>query len=104
MKTINLIRIALFVFVLFASYKAQAQKKEPVLIANETTMTELAASIKIQTSNEKIFNLITAKYGSIMKSYSVKVKKDRAGTYQEYSIPFKKDIAQPVIDYIKSLK
>jgi len=101
MKTIKL-TIAMALMVL-GSYSANAQKKEAVLLADETTMTELAASVKIQTSNAKIFGLLTSKFGSIIKGYSVKIKKDRKGEYTEYSIPFKKDVAPQVITYLKSL-
>lgn len=104
MKTINFIRIALILIFLGLVYAVQAQtKKEKIILADETTMTQLSASVKIETSNEKIFQLIQTKFGNIMKGYSVKIKTDRMGEYKEYSIPFKNDVSGQVITYLKNL-
>jgi len=98
MKTLKI--TVLLVFLAVAGY---SQKKQAVLIADETTMTQLSASVKIETSNERIFKLITDKFGSILTGYSVKFKKDRAGAYKEYSIPFKNEYSAKVLEFVKSL-
>lgn len=53
------------------------------LIADETTIKELKASIKIETSNEAIFNLILKNFE--IKKYTVEILSDRAGVYKSYT-------------------
>lgn len=97
MKTLKL--TALFLLIGLAGM-AQTKKR---LVADETTLTELKASIKIETSNATIFNKIWSKFKPTNKRYSVEVKQDRQGEYLQYTIPFKTEQRAEVETYLKSL-
>lgn len=89
MKTCNKVLLASIVMlflVIGLAVKSFAQDKP---VADETFMKRLKSSVKIETSNEAIFKLLTESFTGEGYKYSVTVKRDRMGLYRSYSIPFK---------------
>ncbi len=77
--------VMLFLVIGF-SIKSFSQSK---LVADETTITQLKASVKVETSNETVFKLLTESFTGEGYKYSVTIKRDRTGLYKCYTIPFK---------------
>lgn len=71
------------------------------LITDETTIKELKASIKIETSNETIFSLILKEFD--IKKYTVEFLSDRQGSYRSYTISFKKEDADKVKQFFNRI-
>lgn len=57
------------------------------LIADETTIKELKASIKIETSNETIFSMLIKEFA--VKKWTTEILVDRKGAFKSYTISFK---------------
>lgn len=74
------------------------------LVADETELVMLKASFKLETSNEKIFKLILSDLKDLVAKYTVSIKKDRSGLYNEYSIPFKQQDYDRVKIFIDKIK
>lgn len=90
-----LICLALFT-ASFASYSQDKNK----LIADETTITDLKTSVKIDCSNEIISKKIIAQFQDKLNGYNVKFKKDRKGNYTEYSFYFKAEFKNEIVSTI----
>lgn len=73
-----------------AMFTAQSQ----TLVADETTIKELKASIKIETSNETIFSMLIKEFA--VKKWTTEILTDRAGSYRSYTFSFKKEDADKV--------
>lgn len=71
------------------------------LIADETTIKELKASIKIETSNETIFSMLIKEFA--VKKYTVELLSDRAGSYRCYSISFKREEGDKLKQFFRNL-
>ena len=90
---------ALFLFIGMAGM-AQTKKR---LVADETILVELKASVKIETCNESIFQRTWSKFKGTNKRYTVELKTDRHGEYTQYTIPFKTEQLKEVETYLRSL-
>lgn len=73
------------------------------VIADETTLTELKASIKIETSNEAIFSALLKDFKDELTKYTVSFKKDRTGAYKLYTIPFKREQSEKLKQFFRNL-
>lgn len=89
-------------FIILLSLAGIAQTKR-ILVADETELVTLKSSFKIETSNEKIFNLIRSDLKDLVSKYTVSIKRDRSGTYQHYSVPFKQADFEKVREFLKKL-
>ena len=96
MKTIKM--TILFLLIGFAGI-AQTKK----LIADETTISQLKASVKVETSNETVFKLICASFKDEGFKYTATIKRDRTGLYTVYAIPFKNDQLPKVLQFFEKI-
>lgn len=96
------LKASLVMLLLLIGFSIQtfAQSK---LVADETTLTQLKASVKVETSNETIFKLLTESFTGEGYKYSVTIKRDRTGLYKCYTIPFKLVDAERVNQFFDKL-
>lgn len=73
------------------------------VIADETTLTELKANIKVETSNEAIFSALLRDFKDELTKYTVSFKKDRTGAYKLYTIPFKREQSEKLKQFFRNL-
>lgn len=96
-------QIKITILFLLIGFAGMAQSKSK-LVADETTLTYLKASVKLETSNEVVFGKILAYFKGELKKYTVEFKSDRSGLYKSYTVPFKNEDIAKVETFIKTLK
>jgi len=93
-------QLTIFLAFLLIGFTASSQE----LIADETTLQESKATVKIVSSNYFMPDSILVRFEPVIIRYSVYYKKDRGGRYKEYSITLPIERKEEVIQYIQSLK
>ena len=71
-------------------------------LADETTLTWLKNSAKIETDNEKVFMKLLTTHQQLLKRYTCTWKKDRHGSYKHYAIYLNKEDAEIVKSWAKT--
>lgn len=74
----------------------------PLLIGDETWMTQLKTGAKIVTYSESIFRDVSLRFGSEFKRISIVYKRDRHGTYKEYTIYLTQEVANNIKEWAKT--
>jgi hypothetical protein len=70
-------------------------------VADETTLTELKSSVKIETDNDSIFKLTLQAIRP--RSYSVTFKKDRHGDYTHHVLYYSKEDIDRIKNWFSKL-
>lgn len=98
----NLI-LALFLMVgVFSALSGKAQSDS--LIADETNATVLNSIYKVVSSNYFIPQELIKVYGDKVKTYTMKNKKDRSGSYREYTFWFPLELKDELNSFITHLE
>lgn len=92
----------LTILLAFIVLTTQAQKQSK-LVADETNLVTLKTSFKIETSNLEIFGLMQKELKEIITKWNVVTRKDRKGEYFEYSIPFKPEHLNRVVQFFEKI-
>lgn len=92
----------------FMSCEAQPQQNTVKVITYKLpTQTELVSSgeklIKIKSSNDSVIQLLAKHYSKNLTKFSKSIKKDRYGTYQEYTMYFPKEYTISIIETLNTL-
>lgn len=91
----------LLILFLLIGFSGMAQEKK--VVADETTLTQLKASVKVETTNETVFKAICDTFKGEGFKYTVTTKKDRQGLYSAYQINFKNEEREQVLQFFEKL-
>lgn len=97
-------KLKLLVVLMMLSLATIAQTKTKTLLVDETELIMLKSSFRVETCNDQVFKLVLDKFKKEGFKYTVSIKKDRAGYYSLYSIPFKMAELDIVKEFFEQIK